>query len=115
VYGRMFLNRARIDTPESTQERARLRAPTAGCVGLFRELVGRRGVVDFGRCGPAAGGVEQGEFGGELQSRDHLYQQFAKSEFADQAQGVEQRAVLTKTRIALSSRIDSLAAMWRRC
>jgi CHAT domain-containing protein/tetratricopeptide (TPR) repeat protein len=59
----------------------------------------------------AAGvGTQAEAYEAALLSRDQLDQQFAKSEFADQAQGVEQRAVLTKTRIALSSRIDSLAA-----
>jgi hypothetical protein len=33
---------------------------------LIRELVDRRGIVDLGRRRPAAGGVEEREFGGEL-------------------------------------------------
>jgi len=33
---------------------------------LIRELVDGRGVVDLGWRGPAAGGIEKGEFGGEL-------------------------------------------------
>jgi len=33
---------------------------------VIRQLVDRRGVVDLGRCWPAAGGVDEGEFGGEL-------------------------------------------------
>jgi hypothetical protein len=38
----------------------------ANASGLIAELLDRRGVVDLGRCGPAAGGVEEGEFGREL-------------------------------------------------
>jgi hypothetical protein len=33
---------------------------------LLFELVHRRGIVDLWRSGPAASGVEEGEFGGEL-------------------------------------------------
>jgi hypothetical protein len=34
--------------------------------GLAGELVDRQGMADLGRRRPAAGGVEEGEFGGEL-------------------------------------------------
>jgi len=55
-------------------------------------------------------GTQAEAYEAALLSRDQLDQQFAKSEFTDATQGVEQRATLTKTRLALSSRIDMLAA-----
>jgi hypothetical protein len=48
------------------QKRLGLELGLACPSGLIRELVDGRGIVDLGRRGPAAGGVEEGEFGGEL-------------------------------------------------
>jgi CHAT domain-containing protein/tetratricopeptide (TPR) repeat protein len=55
-------------------------------------------------------GTQAEAYEAALLSRDQLDQQFAKSEFGDATQGVEQRETLSKTRLALSSRIDVLAA-----
>lgn len=55
-------------------------------------------------------GIQAEAYEAALLSRDQLDQQFAKSEFTDATQGVEQRSTLSKTRLVLSSRIDMLAA-----
>jgi hypothetical protein len=48
------------------QKRLRIERGLADAAGLVCKLLSRHGIVNLGRGGPAAGGIEQGEFGGEL-------------------------------------------------
>jgi hypothetical protein len=48
------------------QKRLRLELRLSCAPRLIRELVNRRGVLDLRLCGPAARGIHQGQFGGEL-------------------------------------------------